>query len=193
VSRDPSLESVRAIRQRQPAASLDRVRGLAPVALVSLLLVACGGGGEDGGPSSTSTTIHSFTASVASSTAVPVPVSPYQDNGVFSLAWSVASSDPYHITLYVSTDALLQTTVDRQLFSQNCGAASLYACHSQATATCQFDTMNRVTCSLPASQPQVTDLTSFLTSLPQQAYIILRACDGLFGSCMDAAVSVEFQ
>lgn len=166
-------------------------------ALLALLtsLVACSGGdgASSGGDAPTPTVVNSFSVSVPSSQATPVPISPYMDSGTFNATWSVTSSDPFHIDLYVSLDNVLQTQNDRAVFAQNCGTHTLYACRSQSTVTCQFDTMTRVSCSLPSTQATVTDLTTFLSGLPKSAYLILHACNGLFLSCSDSAISIEFQ
>ncbi len=160
------------------------------------LLTACGGTGSEGGSGSSvsSTTINSMAieGSAAASDGV-VPINSGINGGAFKVKWDVSSSNPYHVRLYVSKDAVLSTSTDQHFFSQNCGTpTSIYNCTRTANFNCSFNTENQIVCNETAYN-RGKNLSSFLETLPEQAYLIMHACNGLFNSCKTEAMPIELQ
>ena len=163
--------------------------------LILFLISACGGGGDSTPPASTPTTINSYTISSGGSNLNGAEqINASVNGGEFTTDWSVtAATDPYHSRLYVSADATLSTNTDVQFFGVNCGSGMLHGCNSTASFTCRFTTQNHISCGVLNQVNQGEDLTTFLTGLPEEVYILHQACDGLFSSCVTRAIKVELQ
>lgn len=159
----------------------------------SVMLAACGETDGTSGSAISSTTINSMSVQgSAAAVAGVIPLNSGINEGAFTVNWNVSSSDPYHVRLYVSDDATLSSN-DIQFFSQNCGSlSSLYNCGKAASFACSFDTQNQIVCN-ESSYNRGKNLTSFLQTLPQDAYLIMYACNGLFDSCKTEEVAIELQ
>ena len=162
--------------------------------LGAVLLSACGGGGGDvlNNSGNSATTISAFEIT-GSATGTPVPIDANINSGNFHVHWEVNSSDPYHVDLYVSADDVLDTNTDIRFFEQNCGSGPLMNCTSIADFDCAFTTQNHLSCGTLSAANKGKDLTTFLTGLPMQAGIIMKACNGLVTSCKTQVVKVEFR
>lgn len=167
----------------------------ASVILSTALLTACGGTDTGSGGPTSKTSINSY--EIAGSETVQagdvVPINAGVNEGAFEVNWDVSSSNPYHVRLYVSDDAILSTDDDIQFFSQNCGTpSSIYNCNRTANFDCSFSAQNQIVCN-ETTYNRGKNIGSFLNSLPQQAYLIMQACNGLFDSCKDQAIAIELQ
>lgn len=164
-----------------------------------MVLTACGGGPNGGNALSSKpsnpTTINSYIITGTSPTTSAVqPINAGVNGGDFNVSWNVSSTDPYHVDLYVSYDATLSKTDDIKFFGQNCGSSSsIYNCDQNASFPCTFTGDNKLSCgTVSAANPQ-KDLGSFLINIPQSAYVIMEACNGLFTDCTTSSIAVEFQ
>ena len=165
-----------------------------------LVLTACGGGG--GGDSTPSpaalTTINSFTMTGTSAPTAgdPIPINANVNAGAFSVDWDVSSSNPYHVKLYISEDAVFDKDTDTRLMSKNCGTnvvGNTYECNKVASFSCVFKTSNLISCGTISTANPEKNLTTFLTGLPMTAYFFIDACNALVTSCKTQSVEVEFQ
>jgi len=167
------------------------------VAILSVLSLVsgCGGGSDTGSSAGTPTTINSL--AVTSSTAGPNQqpiISPGLDNGSFNVGWSVSASDPYHVSLYISVDAVLSPSADIQFFQRNCGSQStLYQCSSTGNFACRFTNQNTLACGTSTLLDTSVNITALLDAIPKAAHVIAQACNGLFTDCKTAAVLVQLQ
>lgn len=155
-------------------------------------LFACGGGGGNNSIEelvTTETTINEFFVSSPSGLANGVPqMDPYFEEGEFSLSWSVSSSDPYHVKLFLSLNPALSEENDINFFSQNCGNSNVILnCDSEADFDCRYSPDMGFSC----NGEELVDIGSLIEALPQSAYIILEACDGLFESCKTSSIMVN--
>ena len=163
------------------------------------LIAACGGGSsslpEVNTPATDSTTINNFDVDGTGNVSGSVPVvNAGIDNGAFKVLWDVDSSDPYHVNLFLSDDNALDTQADTKIFEQNCGSLSaLYNCGQKAVFDCKFTSENKMSCFTISSSNQEKDLTTFLKTIPQTAWMILEACNALQTDCKTSAVEIELQ
>ena len=166
----------------------------------ALGLTACGGGsdsssaGSIGGSNSSSTSNNtqilalsmSGTSNITSDGTVPI--NPYENNRGFTLNWSVIADMPmYRVDFYFSNDKTLNG--DTKFLGLNCGTA-LSVCQAQGTTSCLLSTSYKVACSDGAG---ITNIESFIDTLPKSGYMIMRACNGLLDDCVTQSIPVEFQ
>ena len=164
--------------------------------IVASLLSACGGSSEiptANTPANPSTTINAVTIVGTSPPSDNIiPINAGVNNGGFTTGWSVSSSDPYHVDLYLSNDNALGSDV--RIFSQNCGSSSLiYNCSSVGQFNCQFTSSNKMSCGTLSAANTEKDLTSFLDTIPKQVFLILEACNALLDNCKTSSVAIELQ
>lgn len=163
---------------------------------LSLVLAACGGG--SGGGSSTTKPetptpipevqngylLNSFTLSGTSSGSI----SPYINNGTFTLNWGVNTFDSnYNVTAYLS-DNDTYSSADLKLFSKTCGLTTS-DCGKLATekAECKYTVMNTLECAGDIALLK-------LDKLPHKAHIILRSCKGAVTfDCDTKAAAITFE
>lgn len=157
---------------------------------LSILLGACVETTEDD-----VTTINEFSStSSAGLSDSAVIIDPAIDEGAFNIHWDIDSSDPYHIELYLSEDSQLSKSSDVNFFGQNCSSASsIFNCSSVGDFDCRFTSENKISCGTISAANNEKTVTSFMTTLPKDAYIIIEACNGLFDSCAVSASQVVFQ
>ena len=118
-------------------------------------------------------------------------VDPSINNGGFTAKWEVItmglSPDPStlsHVKFYVSTDKVYDSGVDIEIYQD-------FNANKTRTVPCTFASDNVMTCGTFFVQP--VDLTTWLTSLPLDAYILARSCINLVTSCDTESVLVTFQ
>jgi hypothetical protein len=161
--------------------------------LSATFLSGCGGGGDSASPSPAAATTNINQFSLAGNvTASSISVS--KSAGQFAMTWDVSSSDPFHIDVYLSSDAVVSTD-DKSFIGGNCGALSLYNCKAQQTVQCN---VTKVGTTSPASytlgcqglgtSSQVVTLPSI--TLPFSANILFKACNALQNSCVTVSKSV---
>lgn len=162
----------------------------AAVFSLSILLGACVESTEDD-----VTTINEFSStSSAGLNDSSVVIDPAIDDGAFNIQWNISSSDPYHIELYLSEDAQLSKSSDVNFFGQNCSSSStIFNCSSVGDFDCRFTSENKISCGTISPANKEHNVTTFMTTLPKEAFIIIEACNGLFDSCAESASSVVFQ
>jgi hypothetical protein len=116
------------------------------------------------------------------------PIDANTNSGNFSLEWSLYDqSKRYKMNAYVSENETLSNS-DPQFLEFTCSTTS-GACNTADPfqLSCSFDTSNNIDCAGNALEP--VDLTSFLSSLPINAYILLESCD--FDGLLCHAVQVH--
>lgn len=169
------------------------------------LLTACGAGDNPGGnpggsgfPSSDNTTINSFVLTgTADNGNGPALIDAAMNNGIFSIAWDVSSSNPYRVDFYLSDDAVLDEGNDVDLGGFNCGSMVFNAlCSNTGTMDCQYQLDNNsnytVFCGPQSAVNGPKRINNFLDTLPKNAYFIFQACNGLFTDCKSRSVAVVF-
>ncbi|MHB8453209.1 MAG: hypothetical protein ACYDDO_00650 [Acidiferrobacterales bacterium] len=139
-------------------------------------------------------TITSFSVTGASpSTTGGAPINPGVSNGQFSVNWNVAGN------LYNAVIALNATsTFDPNtniVLATSCGKLSASdVCHSSGALSCTFNTSNIMQCSDPAGSYASQNLTAFLTNgVPDNAFIVMQACNPAGTSCPTTSAPVQIQ
>ncbi len=121
-----------------------------------------------------------------------IPINANVEEGRFEIHWNIAPESTFHLTLFLSRDAVVSAD-DIPLFDNAvCGAVRMNDCFSEDRYDCQFGTDNTLSCT-DGWEAYNDDLAGngFLNELPQVAYIIGEACVG--SDCKHSAVKVEFQ
>ena len=118
-------------------------------------------------------------------------VDPAINSGKFTAKWDVTtrglSPDPTTLSwvkFYVSKDKVYDSGVDIEIYQD-------FNANKTRTVPCAFSSDNVMTCGTFFVQP--VDLTTWLTSLPLDAYILARSCINLGTSCDTESVLVTFQ
>lgn len=167
------------------------------VALLVTALSACGGGGggDDSRPAATThtnTVIHSFSVTGSDTDGDVTAINAGINEGAFSFRWNLSSDSLYHVDLYLSADTVANNSGDRKIFSRNCNV-ELSDCQSfSAEYPCNFTTENNMVCGKPGNITN-TNVSSFVTTLPVDGYLVLKACNGLFDSCDEKSVKIQLQ
>ena len=167
------------------------------IVLMVALITGCGGSGSSipTTPATQTTVLNAFdlTGSDAPTNGV-TPINAAIDNGAFRVEWNVNSSDPYHVDLYISDNNALDEITDIRIFNQNCGSiALLYNCNAVGSFDCKFTSENKMSCGTVTPTNPDKDLTSFLTTIPQSAFLFIKACNALFDSCKTSSIAIELQ
>ena len=120
------------------------------------------------------------------------PIYALENNGDFSVDWAVLSNDSvpfYSAELYISEDGAFSTN-DTIFYTVNCGKdANTFACQETVSdLNCNFSTSNILKCGSDAG----IDITSDVSPLPSQKYILLRVCNNVGQQCRNNAIKVEF-
>ncbi len=122
-----------------------------------------------------------------------VPISPGVNNGQFSVNWDVTGN------LYTGVIALNANPVfdpnTNIVLATSCGKQSASgACQSSGTLACTFNTSNIMQCSDATGTYLSQDLTQFLVNgLPDNAYIVMQACNPAATSCPTTYTEVQIQ
>jgi len=173
------------------------------IALLIITLTACSGSdGETPGSKPELGTSPEITATISSYTITgtdthtppnPAPIDANISSGNFIIEWNAndAVGNVGQTKLYLSADDTLTTASDVEFFSSLCGIFNDCDENGDAALGCTFTTANLLSCS---TDPAI-DITTFLTGLPMQAYIILEACKNpwLPADCVNQAAFVEFR
>lgn len=166
--------------------------------LVSTLAACGGGGGEDAPaastntPSNTDTVINAFSVTGSSSNGDVTEINAGINGGAFTFRWDLTAETLHHVNLYLSEDAIADDSKDKKIFSRNCNV-TLSDCQSFSQEyPCKFTTQNRMECGRTGNII-ATNVSTFVTALPKDGYLVLKACNGLFNKCDEAAVKIQLQ
>lgn len=169
--------------------------------LLSLLIIACGGG-SDGSNSGDGTivveektVINSFTvAGSAAPTSGVTPINAGVSGGSFTIDWDIESTTVYNFSLFVSNNNTYEVPDDPEIFSLSCGpVAATFNCNQSGHFDCRFNNSNEMSCGVVAPGNSAEDLTSFLSALPANVFLIAQACNSLAEDCQIAPVAIELQ
>jgi hypothetical protein len=186
-----------------------------------VVLSACGVDSEDPPPVDGSTTIDSIIM-YGDASSDPNPDDPVisleipMDNDdvaddVFFAEWNVSSTDPYQVKMYISSDTILDDTVDQLFFERECGTDSAYTCDSYGSVDCGFrynpeyefvdDPLNpgELIRTVPVDNhhyylrclnvsTEITDRVQAdgFPNMPVDEYIIYRACNHDGNNCVNS-------
>lgn len=178
---------------------MSKIFSKAWLAFITIILIGCGGGGGNnvdipqGNNQPTSPETKFNDASINGGFATQdgtIGLSPYINDGGFYIEWDVTSSDPFHISMYVSDDQSLDDT-DVQFGGFNCGSLTeLYSCTFQDEKQCSYDEGNLISCGEITSGNPAKNLSNYLDVIPKQTNILVRVCNGLFSDCETVALNI---
>ena len=165
---------------------------------IAFTLLGCGGsstpseGGKENTDNTDNTEITEITTSYISGSSDAdngvIPINAGINNGKFKVEWDVISSENYDVDLYVSNDKYLSDETDIVFSEVTCGRSSSPCTHT-GSLDCKFSSTNKISC---GNNNQEKDLSSFLNTLPQKAFIIIEVCDSSYTSCKVSSQAVEF-
>jgi hypothetical protein len=164
----------------------------------SILLFGCSDTSNITNPANnnqgTSINAYSVIGAITTTTNGGILINSGVNNGAFNVSWNVSSSDPYHVELYLSNDSALSSSTDVKFFSQNCGGISaIYNCNTNGSFSCKFNSQNKISCDTITFINKEKDISAFLNQIPKRAYLIIKACNGLFNNCDTAFKPIELQ
>lgn len=161
------------------------------ILILSSSLFACGGDDSD-----KKSSISSFEVVGTSSPNKGVsPINAHTNGGAFKLKWKASSKGSiYTSRVYLSKNNTIEPRVDINILAQNCGdVAMIYRCGSSGNFSCSFTTENKISCGKGTYGTKTSNISTWLGGLPQQAFMILKVCDGLQSSCVTKATKVVLQ
>lgn len=147
--------------------------------LIVLAISGCNGGGSgssndaSGGPTATQSSTEHFSVSGTSSPLLPTqpqPISPYENDGVFTVDYEIDANGTVDIELSVieaGQTPLFCGSETTEFYDQDCGEGE--SCGLSGEISCQFTSHNLISC----EGGPITDLTDFFEQLPQEADIVL--------------------
>lgn len=185
---------------------------------IGMIVSACGGG--SGGlpglqtPSSSGSSddpngpiaITSVSVTGSGTSNGSVLINPGVNNGDFTITYTVSGSGAelsngvgYLGEAYVNLSGTFSGGTpgsnDYEI-EYGCGKTSTTdSCKATVTYNCSIDNSNLVTCkdADPAVLPYTRSISSLITANPQNAYIVVYACDALGTQCANSAVAVTFE
>ena len=170
--------------------------------LLTFFIAACGGGGSDDDDDTDSgvtdiekTVINSFvvTGSGTASNGT-IPISAAIADGAFTIDWDIESTDIYNFRLFISDNDTYDENDDIEIFVLSCGPEdAVFNCDQRGNFDCRFNSSNEMSCGVIAPGNSAKDLTAFLPSLPQDAFLIAHACNSLAEDCEIEPVSILLQ
>lgn len=167
------------------------------LAATALMLVACGSDSKDNHPIDHATLPTPEIASFSVTGTSPaqddvIPVNAGVEDGKFTIGWNIAEANSFHLQIFLSHDDILSAD-DLRIFNNTlCGAMRVNECLAQDQYVCHFGTDNALKCSDGwESFNENLNTQGFLPALPQQAYIIGKAC--VVTDCKTSAIKIEFQ
>jgi len=165
------------------------------VIFTSLLFTACGGSAPE--PPSVTDVLNSYELTSFSvegtSGDTPeglAPIDPQTNGGEFLLRWTVREALQNSIRLIVSEDNNLSDD-DVEIYFFICNIAT-FCGQAQVRMPCEFDTDDVMECGLLIKESAF--LTSFLDTIPKDAFIIIESClNGFPLLCDTRSDGVQFQ
>lgn len=120
-------------------------------------------------------------------------VDPYLDEGEFGFTWeNMDFRTPYRIKTFVSSDS--QLTDDDILFlSLDCTQEGSFTCgpnNSSPGTSCVFSSTHEIACD---GLEENYDISSLITELPIQLFIVLESCHAISNECSTLAAELVFQ
>lgn len=175
---------------------MDLLKKLSFALMVSSLAACGGGGGEEAPTASTNTpsdtVINAFSVTGSSTNGDVTEISAGINEGAFTFRWALTAETLHHVNLYLSEDAIADDAKDKKIFSRNCNV-TLSDCQSFSQEyPCKFTTLNRMECGRTGNII-ATNVSTFVTALPKDGYLVLKACNGLANKCDEAAVKIQLQ
>ncbi len=168
--------------------------------LLPLLIIACGGSDSTSSGGGTivvdeKTVINSFTVTgSAAPTGGVTPINASVSGGNFTIDWDIESTPVYNFRLFVSNNNTYEVLDDPKIFALSCGpVAATFNCNQTGHFDCHFNSSNEMSCGVVAPGNFAEDLTSFLTALPANVFLIARACNSLAEDCEIEPVAIELQ
>ena len=166
------------------------------IGLTTILITACGKPSSDSADPNSILSSHKLTSFNVIGTSTDTsgglaPIDPHTKSGKIIIDWTVRAALQNSIKLVVSNDDKLSND-DVEIYFNICNLVTLCG-QKQVYLTCAFDTNNVMECGLLGS-PTSTTLTSFLDTIPKDAFIIIQSClNGFPFVCDTRSDGVQFQ
>jgi len=138
--------------------------------------------------------ITNFSVAGASpSTPGGAPINPGVSNGQFSVSWNVTGNVYSAVVALNATPNFDPNT--NIVLATSCGKLSTSdVCHSTGILSCTFNNSNIMQCSDPTGSYATQDLTAFLANgVPDNAFIVMQACNPAGTSCPTTSAPVQIQ
>lgn len=169
-------------------------------------LAACGGGGGSEAstapapapivdntpvtPVQNTMTALTVVGTSASDAAGVAPISPTVNGGAFTVKWSASKPvDIQVVSFFISPDDTLSDT-DILFFKRKCGGV-LGCASAENVSDCSFANSGKIACA--GGDVDGASLTTFLTTIPRDGFLIARTCDISGFTCDVKKAPVQFQ
>ena len=167
------------------------------VLVAAVALASCGGGDSstsgDVGSSMPSYTINNFdvTGTSADNASGQAPINPAVNGGNFVMSWTLEDISDQHIfSAFVSLNDVLSSS-DIKFYDEICSGAIPCGQSNPYSLDCFFNNSNEIFCA--GNIGDTADLSSFLDTIPKDAFIIFESCDSSTLNCDTEAHAVQFQ
>ncbi len=122
-----------------------------------------------------------------------VPINPGVNNGQFSINWNI-TGNIYTAVVALNAGPVFDPNTNIVL-ANSCGKqSSRGVCHTTETLNCTFDNSNNMQCSDHTGPYTVQNLTLFLNAgVPDNAYLVLQACNPAGNLCLTGSVPIQIQ
>ncbi len=163
------------------------------------LLSACGGGkSSPSAPASReeTTLLNSFliNGTTSANNTSAITLNPAVNSGVFKIEWDVSLLKPYHIDLYLSSDPFLNGATVINIFEHDCSRSGENSnCDLKAKVNCKYTSNNYLSCATKKLDNKNIDISSFLNTIPKDAYLVLEVCNSNYSSCELSSNAVVLQ
>lgn len=144
--------------------------------VLGFILTACGGGGDDPdqvyNPAPVLVgfdVVDSYGVDTGSS-AAPLALNPYKDDGLFDLFWRVNSLEDYRVNIYFNDSSALSNAI--LVYSDVCGYG--HKCDQNGNLICQYTSDFFVACGNDFRQK---DIGVLFRQVPQTVYLTFEVCD----------------
>ncbi len=136
-------------------------------------IVSCGGGGSSssGEPA---LALENFSVIGNISDPDEVIISPSFSSGEFLVSWD-SSKRMHHASLFLSSDGVVDDN-DIKVAGYNCNIPVFQFCGDSMTVICRYNSDLTIGCE---ENYDFTNVSSVVSSIPSQAYLLVSLCDGV--------------
>ncbi|MCY4045613.1 MAG: hypothetical protein OXE99_11095 [Cellvibrionales bacterium] len=120
----------------------------------------------------------------------PAEINSTIQSGVFPIRWNITSSDPYHVSLYITQDPEKTLTANDRFFRTACGSDT-NACTNEGQFLCTLSNNKFLACEAGTEPFSEKNIAHLMSATKNPVYIILEACNTVIDLCNKQAIVAE--